>query len=168
MVNLLILDVDGTLTDGSIFYGSRALEMKAFSAKDGAVLKPLRRLGIGVIFLTGRESAAVTRRAAELNAVAEQNVSDKAAKLREILSARGTDASHVAYIGDDLNDYAAMKMCGFKACPSDAAREIRGICDYVSPYPGGRGAVRDIAERILKQMDMWDALLRIYGKETDG
>jgi 3-deoxy-D-manno-octulosonate 8-phosphate phosphatase (KDO 8-P phosphatase) len=165
MIKLLILDIDGTLTDSNIYYGNGGMEIKAFSVKDGLVLKQLPNMGIDVIFLTGRESEAVTRRAEELEAIAIQNIKDKEAKLREILIIHGITTEQTAYIGDDLNDYAAMNICGFKACPSDAAREISNICDYVSPYPGGHGAVRDIIEYLLKQQDKWDVLLRIFRKE---
>jgi 3-deoxy-D-manno-octulosonate 8-phosphate phosphatase (KDO 8-P phosphatase) len=165
MIELLILDVDGTLTDGSVYYGDNNVEIKEFSAKDGLVIKSLPDIGVRVIFLTGRESEAVACRAAHLNATAIQHVSDKAAKLHEIFAEYGVAAEHTAYIGDDLNDYAAMKLCGFKACPSDAAREIRDICDYVSSCAGGHGAVRDIIEHLLKRLGTWDELLRALGLE---
>jgi 3-deoxy-D-manno-octulosonate 8-phosphate phosphatase (KDO 8-P phosphatase) len=117
MVKLLILDVDGTLTDGSISYSSGGTEIKAFSVKDGAVLKRLPNIGIDVIFLTGRESEAVTRRAAELNAIAIQGITDKEAKLRETLTIRGITAERTAYIGDDLNDCICRRRWTPRAVP---------------------------------------------------
>ena len=162
-IKILILDVDGTLTDGSVYYGDNHVEIKKFGIKDGAVLKPLPKLGIQTVFLTGRDSEASKRRAADLNAVAMQGIEDKKTVLSELLSERNIKYEQCAYIGDDLNDYAAMKMCGFKACPADAVAEIREICDYVSPYSGGHGAVRDICEHILKQEDKYDDFLSVYG-----
>jgi len=155
-IKLFIIDVDGTLTDSSIYYGDNNIEIKAFSAKDGAVLKHLPKVGINSIFLTGRESEAVNRRAAELGVDVVQNISDKKTSLQELLSERGVLLENTAYIGDDLNDYAAMKICGFKACPADAADEIKSICDYISPNNGGHDAVRDIIEHILKRHGQWN------------
>ncbi len=165
IIQLLICDVDGTLTDSSIYYGDGNIELKVFNAKDGAALKPLPRFGIEVIFLTGRESEAVKRRAADLNATAIQGIADKATALTALLAERGIAPEQCAYIGDDINDYTAMRLCGFKACPADAAAEIKSICGYVSPYNGGRGAVRDICERLLKHEGKYTSLLACYGIE---
>ena len=149
-----------------VYYGDNYVEIKKFGIKDGAILKPLPKLGIETVFLTGRDSEATKRRAADLNVVAIQGVEDKRAVLSELLTERKIKYEQCAYIGDDLNDYAAMKMCGFKACPADAVVEIREICDYVSPYRGGHGAVRDICEYILKKGDKYDAFLTVYGVKS--
>ena len=151
-IRLLVLDVDGTLTDGTIVYGSQGIELKAFNVKDGAVIKVLPGLGIDVVFLTGRTSDAVARRARELGAVAVQGIDDKLPALEKILEERGIGFGECAYVGDDLNDYGAMVKCGFKACPADAVQEIREICDYVSFQIGGHGAVRDICENLLQAL----------------
>jgi 3-deoxy-D-manno-octulosonate 8-phosphate phosphatase (KDO 8-P phosphatase) len=161
-IKVIVLDVDGTLTDSTVYYGDNNLELKAFSTKDGAALKPLQGLGIDVIFLTGRECEAVMRRAADLGATAVQNISDKAAKLRDLLAERGITPEQAVYIGDDLNDYAAMSLCGYKACPFDSAAEIKTIANYVSPLHGGHGAVRDIVEKLLKDSGRWGELLARY------
>ena len=161
-ISLIIIDVDGTLTNGSILYGDNNTEIKSFSAKDGLILKVLPKLNIEVIFLTGRNSEAVTRRAAELGAEAVQGIDDKLTALKSILAERGVTPEQCAYIGDDLNDYAAMKLCDFKACPADAAVKIREICDYVSPYNGGHGAVRDICEVIIKRDNKHQKFLEIF------
>ena len=163
-ITLIILDVDGTLTDGSIILGSN-IEIKAFNAKDGGMLKALPSLGIDAVFLTARECEAVSRRARELGATAVQGIAEKLSALRKLLEERGVKPENCAYIGDDLNDYAAMAICGFKACPADAAEEIRELCDYVSEYDGGRGAVRDICEHILKQSGRYDGFLDFYGAQ---
>jgi 3-deoxy-D-manno-octulosonate 8-phosphate phosphatase (KDO 8-P phosphatase) len=162
-LKIIILDVDGTLTDGTVTYGDNNLESKTFCVKDGLALKGLTKLGFAVYFLTGRTSEAAERRAKELNAVAIQGIDDKKTELINLLESKNISPSECAYIGDDLNDYAAMKLCGFKACPADAAREIREICDYVSPFCGGKGAVRDICEHILHKQGKYESLLDSYG-----
>ncbi|MDR0963977.1 MAG: HAD hydrolase family protein [Clostridium sp.] len=164
-IQLLVLDVDGTLTDGTISYGEY-MEMKSFNVKDGLILKVLPSLGIQTVFLTGRASSAVERRARELGAMAMQGVDDKLAALCELLSGRKLEPENCAYIGDDLNDYAAMSICGYKSCPSDAVAAICAICDYVSPYKAAHGAVRDICEHILKQEGTYGDFLRLFGVNT--
>ena len=161
-ISLIVADVDGTLTDGSIILGEND-EFKAFSAKDGGIIKMLGRLGLEVVFLTARDSAAVSRRARELSASAVQGIDDKLSALRRLLDERNVSPEHCAYIGDDLNDYAAMGICGFTACPADAVAEIREACDYVSPCNGGHGAVRDICEHILRQCGKYGEFLDLYG-----
>lgn len=161
-IKLLIVDVDGTLTDGTIYYGDDNVEIKGFNIKDGAAIKPLRQLGIHVVFLTGRTSKAVMRRADDLNAIAIQGVGDKQSVLNELFREYNIEPARCAYIGDDLNDFCAMKMCGFKACPADATNEIREICDYISPYKGGHGAVRDICEYFLKHDGKYEEFVNIY------
>ena len=162
IINLIVLDVDGTLTSGGITYGDKD-ETKTFDVKDGFIIHAMRKMGIKVVFLTGRSSVAVSRRADNLGVTAVQGVSDKSSKLQEILQEHAVLPEKVAYIGDDLNDYVAMRMCGFKACPSDAADEIKAICDYVSTFPGGQGAVRDICEYLLRKIGRHTELLSLYG-----
>jgi 3-deoxy-D-manno-octulosonate 8-phosphate phosphatase (KDO 8-P phosphatase) len=166
-IKLLILDVDGTLTDSTVYYGDGNIEMKGFNTKDGAILKPLKDLGIEVIILTGRESEATKRRAEELNAIPIQGVHDKLGVLKKLLDEKGLTQEQCAYIGDDVNDYPAMRICAFRACPVDAAIEIKEICDYVSDFAGGYGAVRDICEQLLKKEQKYESFLRIYGVMTD-
>jgi 3-deoxy-D-manno-octulosonate 8-phosphate phosphatase (KDO 8-P phosphatase) len=163
-MKLIVLDVDGTLTDGGITHHDGGDESKTFSAKDGLILKELHKLGISTLILTGRDSRIVEERGRYMKITdIIQGVDKKREVLSRYLAEHGTAARDAAYIGDDLNDYAAMAMCGFKACPSDAAREICGICDYVSPHAGGHGAVRDIVEHILKREGRWGELLSLFG-----
>ena len=163
-IELIVLDVDGTLTDGGIIYDSSGAESKFFSAKDGLVLRVMPKLGISVVFLTGKNSTIVEKRGKELEIKGIlQGVSDKKSVLLSYLVENEIDAKNAAYIGDDLNDYPAMQQCGFKGCPSDAVEEIRSICDYISPFPGGQGAVRDICEHILKQEDRFKEFLSLFG-----
>ena len=161
-IKLLVLDVDGTLTDGAIIHGNQGIELKAFNAKDGGMLKALPSLGIEVVFLTGRTSEAVSTRAREMRATAVQGIDDKLPVLTKLLEERGLGYENCAYVGDDLNDYEAMAKCGFRACPADAAREIRDICDYVSGKDGGQGAVRDACEALLERAGRYGDFLAFY------
>lgn len=163
-ISFIILDVDGTLTDGSIIHSSTGAEIKNFSVKDGLVLKVLPKLGIPVVFLTGRNSTITEKRGKELDVQdVLQGVSDKKSALLAYMAKHSMNADNVAYIGDDLNDYAAMRLCGFKACPADAVAEICDICDYISPFAGGHGAVRDICEFILKREGKHRDFLSMFG-----
>ena len=162
MIKFLVCDVDGTLTDGAITFDGASGERKSFSVKDGLILKLLPKLGIDVLFLTGRNSKAVARRASDLGVNAIQGIDDKVGVLIALMEERNLMAEECAYIGDDLNDYAAMKLCGFKACPADAVDEIKGICDYVSCFPGGYGAVRDICEHFLENDGKYGEFLKCY------
>ena len=165
MIRLLVCDVDGTLTDGSIIYDSAGVESKNFSSKDGLILRVMPRLGVSVLLLTGRSSETTQRRASELGCALIEHARDKYAVLRNYMDENGFDFESTAYIGDDLNDYAAMKACGFKACPADAAREIRDISDYIPPCNGGCGAVRVICEEILMRDGKYGAFLSLWQRK---
>lgn len=164
-IELLVVDADGTLTDGSILYGPGDVELKKFSVKDGLILKAMPKLGIEVLILTGRSSDAIKRRAAELGCALVENAKDKLDILQEHIKSKSLVWNNIAYIGDDLNDYAAMKKCRFKACPSDAAAEIIEICDFVSVSNGGYGAVRNICEQLLKLESKFEDFLKLYCAE---
>ena len=152
MIKLLILDVDGTLTDGGIYCDATGNELKKFSVKDGAGLVALRRAGVQVMICTGRECEAVRRRAADLHLeYVYQNVGNKAAFLCDFFREHGLSREEVAYCGDDWNDLAAMALCGFVACPADADAAVKARADYVCPQKGGEGAVRGAAEEILRR-----------------
>ena len=152
LIKLLVLDVDGTMTDGRIYIGCDGEMMKAFCVKDGyAIAEMLPKNGITPIIITGRQSKIVENRAKELGIKqVYQGIKDKPILLKKIAEEQEISFAEVAYIGDDLNDYDAMMLCEFKACPADAAPKVREFCDYVSPNKGGHGAVRDICEFILK------------------
>ena len=174
MIRLLVLDVDGTMTDGGVYYDATGNELKKFAIKDGAGLVLARTAGIRVMICTGRECEAVRRRAADLKITdIYQNVGKKAAFLRDFMAENGYARDDVAYCGDDLNDLAAMALCGFVACPADAAPEVRVRADYICPQRGGEGAVRGAVEKILRGDGRWndavkkafqvDASIRPYG-----
>lgn len=152
-IKLLVIDVDGTMTDGGIYYDEHGNEWKKFNTKDAAGFFAARRVGIKTMVLTGRECSATTRRMTELQVdYLFQNVKDKAAFLRDFMQENSLKKEEVGYIGDDVNDLEPMKLTGLVMCPADACREVREIADYVSPVMGGHGAVRDGIEYLLIDM----------------
>lgn len=145
---LLVMDVDGTLTDGRIYIGAQGEVMKAFDVRDGyAIVHILPQLGITPVIITGRSSAIVEQRAKELK-ITElyQGVADKLAKLKEVAVKFGASADEIAYIGDDLNDLNCIRYCGMTACPADAISDVRNAVEYACKYTGGCGAVREFIE----------------------
>ncbi len=147
---MLLLDVDGVLTDGGIYFGEGGAEMKRFHIHDGMGIDLLKRAGIEVGILTGRVSGIVERRARELGMqVVKQGFYDKAAGFDEILREMGLAESEVAYVGDDVQDLSVLRRAGFRACPADAAAEVKAESDHVCARRGGDGAVREVADLIL-------------------
>lgn len=152
-IKLLVMDVDGTLTDGRIYIGVQGEVMKAFDVRDGyAIVHLLPQLGITPVIITGRSSVIVAQRAKELQ-ITElyQGVSDKLAKLKEVAAKFEAAADEVAYIGDDLNDLDCIRYCGMTACPADAISDVLGAVDYVCKHDGGRGAVREFISFLLNE-----------------
>ena len=148
---LLVLDVDGTLTDGKIYLSQYGEEMKAFNIKDGYGIRHiLPQLHIEAAVITGRQSEIVTRRAKELGIqTVFQGISEKKVCLRQILEEKGCTAKETIYIGDDENDLECMQIVGFCACPADAHQSIRNVADYIASKNGGDGAVREIIDRLF-------------------
>jgi 3-deoxy-D-manno-octulosonate 8-phosphate phosphatase (KDO 8-P phosphatase) len=160
-----ILDVDGTLTDGGIYYGEAGDEVKKFNVKDGAGFALAHAAGMKIIVLTGRECRATVRRMKELRAdFLFQNVKDKAQFLKQFFADNDIDTNEAGYIGDDLNDLISMRMVGFAACPFDACEEVKKEADYVASAKGGYGAVREIMEYVLKEQLEWESTVAgLYG-----
>lgn len=151
-IKLLVMDVDGTLTDGKIYFSGQGECFKAFSAKDGYVLARIREWNVTPVILTGRRSDIVSMRAASLGITeVYQGIEDKLSKLTDILSAHGLPFSETAYIGDDLNDLDCLLQCGVSAAPSDAVAEVRAAVDYVCQAKGGEGAVREFIDYLQQQ-----------------
>jgi len=150
-IKLVVLDVDGVMTDGTLTYGGATeSEWKSFYVKDGLGIKLLQRQGIQVAIITGRLSEAVERRAQELEIkMLVQGREDKGAALRELLDSMALDYSTVAYMGDDLPDLAALRLAGLATCPCDATEAVLKLADWVAPVAGGRGAVRALCDFIL-------------------
>lgn len=156
-IKLIVLDVDGTLTDGGIYYDSQGDEIKCFDVKDGLGIKVAINAGINFAIITGRESIMVIRRAKELGIqYIQTGVQKKYPALEALQKELRLDKNEIGYIGDDWNDFQCMINVGFSACPSNAARELTKIADYVSELPGGKGAVRDCVEFLLKKQGRWE------------
>lgn len=159
-LRLIVLDVDGVLTDGTVLLGGHDEELKAFHTRDGAGLALWRDAGYHSTFLTGRGGAAVRRRANELRVPRIwELVRDKVAAFDEILEHFGVTAEQTCFVGDDLPDLGLLARAGFSACPADAARDVRERVDLVLPSRGGQGAVRDLVEHILRGRGEWDRLV---------
>jgi len=161
-IKLLACDVDGVLTDGAIIYGTSNVELKAFSVKDGLGMKLAEWCGLPVVWLTGRKSEAVARRADELGVQVYQSATDKDAGLRQIARDRGLALAEIAYIGDDINDLPAMRLAGFAVAVADAMPEITAAADYIAKTAGGFGAVREVIEYILRSQGRWESAVEIY------
>lgn len=150
-IKLVILDVDGTLTDGGVYIDNNGVETKKFNIKDGAGIVLAEQVGVEFMILTGRKSYCVEHRAKELKIkYVFQGIADKLSYLQQFLSRQGFSPADVAYIGDDVNDLDCMHIVGFTACPADAVEEVRQQCDFVSRYYGGQGAVREVCDLIRK------------------
>ncbi len=163
MIELIVIDVDGTLTDGKIYYSSEGEEIKAFNIKDGLMIASWNRLGKKSAIITGRISNMVERRAKELKITyVEQGIRDKAAKLKEICEKENISLSNVAVIGDDMNDFSMMKIVKRTFAPFDANPYIY---DYVSDpltKKGGDGAVAEMIEILLKEENLYDKFLELW------
>jgi 3-deoxy-D-manno-octulosonate 8-phosphate phosphatase (KDO 8-P phosphatase) len=162
-VELLALDVDGVLTDGSITYGSDGSELKTFHVRDGSGLRLWEQAGHRAAIITGRSSPIVERRAAELGiATVVQGAADKLAALQNVLAACRLAPEQACYIGDDLPDLAVMRFCGLAVAVADACSEARAVAHLVTQAPGGRGAVRELIELVLRCQGRWQKLVQRY------
>jgi len=164
-LKLIVIDVDGTMTDSGIYYDNYDNELKKFSTKDAIGFFAAREAGIKTMVLTGRECFATVRRMKELSVdYVFQGVKDKCSFLKRFLNDNQYNMDEVGYIGDDVNDIAPMRLCGFKGCPADSCHEIVEIADYVSSVNGGHGVIRDVVEHVLNEYGEWkDVIYRIYG-----
>jgi len=162
-VRLLLLDVDGVLTDGGITYASDGAESKTFHVRDGVGLRLWREAGNTAAIITGRASAAVERRAAELGiTVVRQGVGEKAGVAEEVLGACGVGWEETAAIGDDLPDIPLVTRAAAGFAVADACAELRAVATIVTAAPGGRGAVREAVERLLRARGAWDDAVARY------
>ena len=160
-IKLLALDVDGVLTDGSLNIGAEGELFKAFNARDGLGLSCLLRSGVRVAIITGRKSAIIHRRAEELG-ITElyEGIKDKRKILADLAAAGGLGQEEIAYMGDDLNDLPALLYAGLACAPADAAPEVIAASSFVAANNGGRGAVREAAEFILKAQGKWNEIVK--------
>jgi 3-deoxy-D-manno-octulosonate 8-phosphate phosphatase (KDO 8-P phosphatase) len=155
-IRLLVLDVDGVLTDGRITYAADGLEIKSFHVRDGSAIKFWRRTGGQVAIISGRVSRTVDIRAAELGiATVMQGAGDKVAALNHVLQSAGASASATCAVGDDVPDLSLLRTCGLAVAVADACPEVRAAAQYVTRTPGGRGAVREIIELLIRAQGRW-------------
>jgi len=162
-IRLLILDVDGVMTDGRIIMDDAGREMKNFNVKDGHGIKMLMRYGIEVILITGRRSSVVEHRAGDLGiGEIHQGIHDKVEILNEILLRRLMDREQVAFIGDDIVDIPILKRVGFSVAVADATEDVKRSVDYITIKNGGNGAVREVCEIILRCQDKWTDVIQKY------
>ncbi|WP_457568236.1 KdsC family phosphatase [Desulfurobacterium sp.] len=153
-IKLIVFDVDGVLTDGSIYYDSEGREYKRFNVKDGFAIKYAISRGIEVAVITGRTSSMVEKRCKELGIkYVFQNVSDKETVLDNLVSKLNINYQNVAFMGDDIPDLPLIRKAGFSGAPIDAVKKIKKEADFVSVYPGGKGAVREFIERIIGEIE---------------
>ncbi len=162
-IRLLVLDVDGVLTDGVIALDDRGVETKHFSVRDGSAISLWRKSGRKVAILSGRKAECVNLRAAELGIEPViQGAASKLAPFHQILASHEIPVEQTCYMGDDWADLAILEVAGVSACPADAADEVREIAQLVTKSPGGRGAVRELIETILKERGEYDALIATF------
>ena len=159
-LKLMAFDVDGVLTDGSLYFADDGSEMKAFNTQDGAGLKLLQRAGIQVAILTGRKAPCVEKRMQNLKIdLLFQGVTNKLETMQGLLAQLNLDLNEAGFMGDDLIDLQVMAACGFSAAPGDAHDLAKRHAQLISSKPGGHGAVREVCEFILEAQGKLDAAI---------
>ncbi|MDY6880211.1 MAG: HAD-IIIA family hydrolase [Desulfatiglans sp.] len=162
-IKLLLLDVDGVLTDGSIIYDDNGSEIKSFNVKDGFGIRLLMSSGIEVGIVTGRASMALRHRLDNLGiSLVFDGVKDKSSLLDLILKKKQVSAEEVAFVGDDLMDFQIMQKVGVSVAAKDGHAIVRDHADIVTQNRGGSGAVREVCESILKAQGLWESILEKY------
>jgi len=163
-LKLVLSDVDGVMTDGSLLFLADGSEAKAFHVRDGLAIVLAHRAGLRTGLLSGRSSKVVEARASELRiSIVRQGVSDKGGVLREILAAESLRPEEVAYIGDDINDLSVIQSVGLSAAPADAPLEVRAQAFMVLETAGGRGCLREFIEAILRARGDWEGIVASLG-----
>jgi len=163
-IKLVAFDVDGVMTDGSLTFDEDGKEIKTFNAKDGLGVVMLNRAGITTSIITARNNGTVKVRA-EILEIKELHMGQKykVPALENIMKKYNLDYSEVAYMGDDLPDICVLERVGLKCCPNDAVDEVKKVCNYIAPNGGGRGAVRDLCDLILKAKNItYDDIAHTY------
>lgn len=162
-IELILSDVDGVLTTGRIIFNNQGIETKEFHIRDGVGIRTWQRAGYRFGLITGRSSHVVKIRAAELGVeIVRQTAEDKLPVAQEILAQLQIEPHQVCYIGDDLPDVPVMRFVGLAVAVADACEETRAAAHHVTQLPGGRGAVREAIETILKAQGRWDDLVQKY------
>ncbi len=164
-IKLLLLDVDGVLTDGGIVVSPLGEEIKRFDVRDGQGIKLLIQAGLQVGLLTARSSQAVRHRARDLGIrMVYQKVSNKLEAYEKIKKKTGLTDPEIAYVGDDIGDLPVLRRAGLAVAVRDAARDLKGKVDYLTRHGGGRGAVREVVEIVLQSQGRWQGLLKEYSR----
>jgi len=164
-IKLVLLDVDGVLTDGRIYFNDKGVESKAFNSKDGLGLRLLMEAGIQVGIVTGRKSKALQYRCENLNIdLVFENVHDKASVMSQIVARSGVDPEAMLFVGDDLLDLALFACVGVSVAVADAHPDVRQKADIITRAKGGAGAVREICDAILKDKGLWDDIVGRYAQ----
>ncbi|MCM1183107.1 MAG: HAD hydrolase family protein [Roseburia sp.] len=165
MIKLIVMDVDGTLTDGGLYYSNEGAETKKFCVKDGIGILMVQAVEKKCMIMTGKESDLVKKRAEDLHIEhVFQGIHNKKRCLMAFMKKEQVAGDEILYIGDDLNDLGAMQIAGRVGCPADAAEEVKLLADFISVYTGGNGAVRDILFKLLKEEGLYEkAIENVYG-----
>lgn len=159
-IELLLLDVDGVMTDGRIIWDAHGVETKAFNVKDGHGIKMVQRAGVQIGIITGRTSPVVDLRARELGIeILYQGAIKKLDSYLDIKRRTGLEDHQIAYMGDDVIDVPVLRRVGFSAAPADALPDVAALVDYVARCEGGRGAVRELCDLLLKARGVWQQLV---------
>jgi 3-deoxy-D-manno-octulosonate 8-phosphate phosphatase (KDO 8-P phosphatase) len=162
-IKLLLMDCDGVLTDGQLELLENGDEQKTFHARDGQGISLFQRAGLKTGIISGRTSSAVERRAQDLKmGYVRQYTKDKIKALEDILALAGCSADECAYIGDDVGDIPVMRRVGFAVAVADAVEETKQAAHYVTQLKGGRGAVREVTDLILKAQGRWEELMKRF------
>ena len=162
-IQVLVVDVDGVLTDGTITINANGSESKSFNSLDGHGIRMWKRAGLKIAFLSGRLSEPTRHRAEQLDIDhCVQDCHDKLPALEKLLEIMGFSAQQAAFIGDDLMDLPAIRKVGFGATVANAVDEVKQQADYVTKASGGKGAVREVIEYILKNSGRWSELVQRY------
>ena len=155
-IDTFIFDVDGVFTDGIVLLANDGEQYRTANVRDGYVVQLAIKLGYKIAIITGGKQKAVKKR---FNGLGVKDVflgsSDKIKILNDYVSANNIDLNNTLYMGDDIPDFPVLKKVGLPTCPSDAAPEIKSVCEYISPYKGGQGCVRDVIEQTLKAQGNW-------------
>jgi 3-deoxy-D-manno-octulosonate 8-phosphate phosphatase (KDO 8-P phosphatase) len=155
-INTFIFDVDGVLTDGSVMSNVSGEQTRRFYIKDGYAIEKALQYGFNIIIISGGFEEGVNKRLKFLGIKdIFLGVKDKIALFNEYTKDKHIDKENILYMGDDIPDYKMLKLVGFPTCPADASEDIKPICKYISPYNGGRGAVRDVIEKTMRAQDKW-------------
>lgn len=155
-INTFVLDVDGVLTDGALYVFADGEQVRAFNIKDGFAIKHAISQGYRVAIISGKNEPGVRNRLTSLGIEdLFLGVEEKVDVFEDYIYMQGIHPATVAYMGDDMPDYEVMQRCGFRACPADAADDIKEISSFIATKDGGKGAVRELIEKIMKAQDTW-------------